>query len=193
MSRRSQKGGFVSSLSSASNEVLQNVAHVELESRLRVEVAPLFLSPAPTFVPGYPVSSIFADASHAPPSDPGSSSGVSAMISSPRPLGGDPRLKAAMARLLNRMDGTSTSSVGVFKARPPPLTTSAVMSIPHKVDNDLRRKLEGERGATMGTPLNLGARFGPFSASDVGSNLLGGAFYRPFGAEISEPFSCHGS
>jgi hypothetical protein len=114
--------------------VLQNVAHVELESGLWVEVATLLPSSAPTFVPGYTGSSIFADASHAPPSDPGSSSGVSAMIPSPRPLGGDPRLKAAMARLLNRMNGTSTSSVGVFKARPSPLTTSAVMSILHKVD-----------------------------------------------------------
>jgi hypothetical protein len=168
MSRRSQRGGSVSSSSSLSNETNQTPARVDLEAQLRVEAASFLPSPAPSFLPSYPGSAIFEDASYAPPIGPVSGPMSSETIPRPRSLGGDPRLKAAMAKLLARFDGPSTSSVGVFKARPPPLTTSAVMSILHKVDNDLRRREQEHRHLSEGSSSNIGARQELASTSNCG-------------------------
>ncbi len=65
-----------------------------------------------------------------------------------------------MAKVLARVDGFSGHRVGVFKARAPPLTTSVVASILHKVDNDLRRIPEGQGPSIVGTGPSPGASFG---------------------------------
>ncbi len=69
---------------------------------------------------------------------------ASPSIPRPRSHLRDPRLKAAIAKVLGRVDGVSTHRAGVFKARAPPLTTAVVASILHKVDNDLRKIPEGQ-------------------------------------------------
>ncbi len=68
-------------------------------------------------------------------------------------------LKAAMAKVLARVDGGSAHRVGVFKARAPPLTTAVVASILHKVDNDLRKIPEDQELPSVGTgPFEIGRK-----------------------------------
>ena len=144
MSRRSQRGGSVTSLSSRSNGRDQTLARVELEAELRIEAALFLPSPAPSFSSSAPESNIPEEVPNAPVFGPDPGPMSSETIPRPRSLGGDPRLKVAMAKFLARIDGVSTPSAGIFKARPPPLTTSAVMAILHKVDHDLRRMEQGQ-------------------------------------------------
>ena len=121
--------------------------------------AALFLpSPAPFSSSGAPESNLLEEVPNAPVFGPDPGPMSSETIPRPRSLGGDPRLKVAMAKVLARIDGVSTPSAGIFKARPPPLTTSAVMAILHKVDHDLRRMEQEQRTRDGGTPSNIGAR-----------------------------------
>ena len=68
-----------------------------------------------------------------------------------------------MGRVLARIDGLSTPSAGIFKARPSPITTSAVMAVLHKVDNDLWRMEQGRRYLDERASSKVGARPGDFS------------------------------
>ena len=158
MSRRSQRGGSVPSLSFRPNGRDQTLARVELEAELRTEAALFLPFPAPSFSSSAPESNIPEEVPNAPVFGPDPGPMSSETIPRPRSLGGDPRLKVAMAKVLARIDGVSTPSAGIFKARPPPLTTSAVMSILHKVDHDLRRMEQGQRSRDGGTSFHAGAR-----------------------------------
>ena len=160
MSRQSHKGGSVFSSSSPSNAVLQSEAAANLETELRIAAATFPPFPRPVFRADETWSSLRMNASYGHPS--GTSAGGIASPSIPRPRSHlrDPRLKAAMAKVLARVDGVSTHRAGVFKARAPPLTTAVVASILHKVDNDLRKIPEGQEVSDVGTGPSPGARFG---------------------------------
>ncbi len=122
----------VFSSSSPSNAVLQSEAAVNLETELRIAAATFSPFPRPVFRADETWSSLRMNDSYDHPS--GKSAGGIASPSIPRPRSHlrDPRLKAAMTKVLGRVDGVSTHRAGVFKARAPPLTTAVVASILHK-------------------------------------------------------------
>jgi hypothetical protein len=159
MFRQSHRGGSVSSSSSPSNAVLQSEAEVNLEMELRIAAASFPHSPRPVFRADETWSSLRMNASYGPPS--GMSAGDISSSSIPRPKSHlrDPRLKAALAKVLTRVNGGSAHHFGFFKARAPPLTTAVVASILHKVDNDLRKIPEGQEVSSVGTGPSPGARF----------------------------------
>ncbi len=128
MLRQSHRGGSVSSSSSPSNAVLQSEAEVNLETELRIAAASFPPSPRPVFRAEETWSSLRMNASYGPPG--GKSAGDITSSSIPRPTSHlrDPRLKAAMAKVLARVDGGSAHRAGIFKARAPPLTTAVVAS-----------------------------------------------------------------
>ena len=132
---------------------------MNLETELRIAAATFPPFPRPVFRADETWSSLRMNASYGHPS--GTSAGGIASPSIPRPRSHlrDPRLKAAMAKVLGRVDGVSTHRAGVFKARAPPLTTAVVASILHKVDNDLRKIPEGQEVSDIGTGPSPGARF----------------------------------
>jgi hypothetical protein len=158
MFRRSDKRDSVPSSSSPSNEVLQREAEVKLETELRIAAASFPPSPTPVFRADNTWSSLRMHASYGHPAR--ISDRDIAPTSIPRGLR-DPRLKAAMAKVLARVDGCPAHRVGVFKARTPPLITAVVASILHKlkVDNDFRRIPEGQEPPRVGTGPFSDARF----------------------------------
>ncbi len=120
MSRRSHKGESVPSLHSRPNGRDQTLARVEVEAELRVEAALFLPSPAPSFSSSALESDILEKVPNAPVFEPDPGPMSSETIPRPRSLGGDPRLRVAMAKVLARIDGVSTPSAGIFKARPHP-------------------------------------------------------------------------
>ena len=168
MSRKLRKGGSAPSLSPGSIGSDQTPVRVELETALRVEATSFLPAPALSFLPGDFGSIIPEDAPTAPPFGPEPRPMSSEAIPRPRRLGGDPRLKAAMGRVLARIDGLSTPSAGIFKARPSPFTTSAVMAVLHKVDHDLRRMEQGRGYLDEAASSNAGARPRDFSGLNLG-------------------------
>jgi hypothetical protein len=159
MSRQSHKGGSVSSSSSPSNAVLQSEAAVNLETELRIAAATFPPFPRPVFRADETWSSLRMNASYGHLSGKSAGDITSSLIPRPRSHLRDPRLKAAMVKVLARVDGGSAHRAGVFKARAPPLTTAVVASILHKVDNDLRKIPEDQEISNVGTGPSLGARF----------------------------------
>ena len=159
MSRQLQKGGSVSSSSSPVNAVLQSEAAVNLETELRIAAATFPPFPRSVFRTDETWSSLRMNASYGHPSGKSAGDITSSSIPRPRSHLRDPRLKAAMAKVLARVDGVSAHRSGVFKARAPPLTTAVVASILHKVDNDLRKIPEGQEVSSVGTGPSPGARF----------------------------------
>ncbi len=159
MFRQSHKGGSVSSSSSPSNAVLQREAEVNLETELRIAADSFPPSPRPVFRADEIWSTLRMNASYGPPGGTSAGDINSSAIPRPRSHLRDPRLKAAMAKVLARVDGGSAHRVSVFKARAPPLTTAIVASILHKVDNDLRKIPEGQEVSSVGTGPSPGTRF----------------------------------
>ena len=160
MFRQSHKGGSVSSSSSPSSIVLHSEAAEKLETELRIAATTFPPFPPPVFRADETWSSLRMNASFGHPRGKSAGDITSSSIPRPRSHLRDPRLKAAMAKVLARVDGVSTHRAGVFKARAPPLTTAVVASILHKVDNDLRKIPEGQEVSDVGTGPSPGARFG---------------------------------
>jgi hypothetical protein len=131
MSRQSHKRGSVSSSSSPSTAVLQSEAAVNLETELRIAAATFPPFPKPVFRADETWSSLRMNASFGHPSGKSAGDITSPSIPRPRRHLRDPRLNAAMAKVLARVDGVSTHRAGVFKARAPPLTSAVVASILH--------------------------------------------------------------
>ncbi len=159
MLRQSHKGGSVSSSSSPSNAVLQSEAEANLETELRIAAASFPPSPRPVFRADENWSSLRMNASYGLSNKMSPGDIQSSSIPRPRSHLKDPRLKAAMAKVLARVDGVSGTRVGVFKARAPPLTTGVVASTLHKVDNHLRKIPASQEVSSGGTGSSPGARF----------------------------------
>ncbi len=87
--------------------MLQHEAEVKLETELRIAAASFPPSPTPVFRAAETWSSLRMNASFGPPSEISVGGITSPSIPRPRSHLRDPRLKAAMAKFLARVDGGS--------------------------------------------------------------------------------------